>query len=347
MEEERARYRAHARTKIRFQALRQFERVQVGSSGFNPTDVRLTNPLDRRLKAGFRMPRQSSLGDSGLAFGSAFFPYSIPMSASLRFVSAIIAACLLIQGLAYGNSASTEPGPGSLVSAADVVTGPSLRVTNLVLTAHMMGDVSIPESRVFVPPLEEVTLFAPLDWGPAYQWTRNGATIEGAVGNRLGLGPAGISSGGRYALVSDGGKVSSSVTLSLAALSRVNNFSVRSELMPGRDVGILGFVIEGEASKSFLLRAVGPSLRQFGIQTPASLPRMRLFDSDGKEVPLTDVLVSNIEAFFPRVGAFPLPGGERPGIAVRLASLMPGGYTIHASDDSGLGGTILIEAYGL
>ena len=134
-----------------------------------------------------------------------------------------------------------------------------------------------------------------------------------------------------------------STTLVLGAV-----LSARVELAPGTAPQIVGFVVGGKSRKNLLLRAVGPSLAQFGIAKPAALPRLRYYDSAGEEfVSSSAGFPPDWDAIFASAGAFPLTGGERAGDAYTTVSLDPGLYSVHVFDDAKLGGTALVEVYEL
>jgi hypothetical protein len=66
--------------------------------------------------------------------------------------------------------------------------------------------------------------------------------------------------------------------------SRIVNLSTRGWVGAGEDVMIAGFVVEGQPgeTKRILLRALGPSLEQYGIAAALFDPAMRLYDAKGE-----------------------------------------------------------------
>ena len=54
------------------------------------------------------------------------------------------------------------------------------------------------------------------------------------------------------------------------------NLSTRMRVQTGDNVGIGGFIVTGTASKNLLLRAIGPSLTQFGVPDVLADPVMEL-----------------------------------------------------------------------
>src|SRR5687767_12803477 len=66
-----------------------------------------------------------------------------------------------------------------------------------------------------------------------------------------------------------------------AVASQPLNISVRSRVGTGADVLISGFINSGTAAKKVILRALGPSLQQSGINDPLADPVLELHASDG------------------------------------------------------------------
>jgi len=121
----------------------------------------------------------------------------------------------------------------------------------------------------------------------------------------------------------------------------VANFSGLLTVAPGGSTPTIGFVASGQTS--FLVRAVGPSLKTLGVQNPVASPVLHFFDSTGKEIIFVHSEIAlNWPAIFASVGAFPLSGGPD---AYEVDSFAPGAYTIQVTDSSGKGGTVLLEMY--
>ena len=138
--------------------------------------------------------------------------------------------------------------------------------------------------------------------------------------------------------------------------NNISNVSARIDLAPNGSY-VFGFVVPplgwtsnlpGTGDVAILLRAVGPSLKAFGITNPAPSPTMKLYNSNGQL--MTFVLFPTELAIdwarvMASVGAFPLTGGEQLGTAFNAANFPPGNYTVTISDSSGHGGTVLFELY--
>ncbi len=224
---------------------------------------------------------------------------------------------------------------------------PYAGVTTLVMGLDVSNGIvpAAPASRVRVPPNERVTLILPDSWTYPIQWRKDNAPIAGATGHTLFIPLATSADSGRYDVTgAPFPHTATGIVLEVVAAGHLGNFSSRFELPAGATTHIVGFVVSGASSKNLLVRAVGPSLRQFGLTKPVAQPLLRFFDSAGKEIGFVHpAVVVDLDAFFAAVGAFPLIPGERD--AFDYGGFKPGAYTIHVTDGSGQGGTVLVETY--
>lgn len=104
----------------------------------------------------------------------------------------------------------------------------------------------------------------------SYQWFKDGVPIPGATSATLVISNAQTSNLGSYRVIvtGTGGSVqSTAVALTVTAFSgvRLVNISTRSYVGTGSDVMIAGFIIDGTAPKTVLIRASGPALAQFNL----------------------------------------------------------------------------------
>ncbi len=135
--------------------------------------------------------------------------------------------------------------------------------------------------------------------------------------------------------------------LRIARLGRgkLVNISTRSAVAVGGRL-ISGFVIEEEPAQ-VLVRAVGPGLLEYGVEGVMANPRLVLFQQDMELVANEDWSIDDneedIAAAAAKVGAFGLTPGS--GDASILITLLPGVYTVQASDVDAGGGEVLIEVY--
>ncbi|MSU23835.1 MAG: hypothetical protein EXS32_08435 [Opitutus sp.] len=125
---------------------------------------------------------------------------------------------------------------------------------------------------------------------------------------------------------------------------RLVNVSARNRVGTGDDILIAGFSLAGAGSKQVLIRAVGPTLATFGVQSPLADPTLRVVDSRGVTISANDNWAAALAPTFVQVGAFPLALASRD--AALLVTLPAGGtYTIQVSGVNNTTGEALIEVY--
>jgi hypothetical protein len=190
---------------------------------------------------------------------------------------------------------------------------------------------------------------------PTLQWRKNGAALAGAT-NRILVIPAVESpSAGNYTCIAtnaSGNTLSSAANLAVsdtADLSRLTNLSVRTNAGPDAQTLIAGFVVGGPAaigSKNLLVRASGPSLRQFGVPGALDDPTLRIFSGNS-------LLVTNdnwngnaqIKSLATQFGAFAFDSDASKDAAVALENIVPAGYTAQIAGNAGVTGIALVEVY--
>ena len=109
----------------------------------------------------------------------------------------------------------------------------------------------------------------------------------------------------------------------------------------GDNVGIGGFIIAGSVPKHVLVRAVGPTLAQFGVPNPLADPVLELHGPPGFATIINDNCVP------PQIiGPPPLcqPGSLD---AIIEATLEPGAYTAIVRGKNNATGVALVEVYDL
>ena len=130
-------------------------------------------------------------------------------------------------------------------------------------------------------------------------------------------------------------------------VSSLSNLAVRSTLDAAGGTLTVGFVIDGNAPRRLLVRAIGPGLAQFGVAGVVEDPRLvvrREAAIMAENENWSSDEASGIAAAARLVGAFGLPAGSKD--AVLLLTLPPGAYTAQMSAASG-GGVGLVEVYQL
>jgi hypothetical protein len=129
------------------------------------------------------------------------------------------------------------------------------------------------------------------------------------------------------------------------------NISTRLQVGTGARVMIAGFVVQGSAPKRVLIRAVGPSMAQFGVPDVLANPRLELHDNtnvigrndDWETTQLGGVIISDQVAEIQNSGMAPIDSAESALIAV----LTPGSYTAIVEGISGGTGVGSVEVYDL
>lgn len=121
------------------------------------------------------------------------------------------------------------------------------------------------------------------------------------------------------------------------------NLSTRMRVLTADKVGIGGFIVTGSAPKRVLVRALGPSLAQFGIPTFLADPTITLYGPTGFGPLLNESWRSTQETEIQATGL--APGNDvEPAMIVTLE---PGAYTAVLSGANGGTGTSILEIYDL
>ncbi len=121
----------------------------------------------------------------------------------------------------------------------------------------------------------------------------------------------------------------------------LRNLSTRTILAPGQ-LSITGFVVAGAAPRRVLVRAIGPSLAQFGVVNVAANPALTVLKGDSQIGANSGWGgAATTAAVFSLVGAFDLSVTSRDSALV--LTLDAGNYTAQVRADSG--GEVLVEVY--
>jgi hypothetical protein len=255
----------------------------------------------------------------------------------------------------------------SPVAASDAATysvaiaDPAGSVTSMsvALTVAPTGGPPVPVTIVLQPnPIStpvggQATFTAAVtgDSALTYQWRKNQSPIAGATGPSFTISNAQYSDAGTYDLVASNGFSSAySFPTPLTVVpagppSRLVNLSTRGLSGSGAQALTASFVVVGTGTVSTLVRAVGPTLANFGVTGVLANPQLTLLGSNGK------VLASNnswggtaaLIAAFGETGAFALPPASLDDAL--LSSLPPGGYTAEVQGANGAMGVVLLEVY--
>lgn len=125
------------------------------------------------------------------------------------------------------------------------------------------------------------------------------------------------------------------------------NASTRAYVGTGDEVLIPGFAVTGSGQVRLLVRAVGPTLADFGVDGALADPELTLF-SGPTAIGANDnwgaaANAAEITAAVRQAGAFALPANSRD--AALLVSLRAGTYTARVAGAGGTTGTALVEIY--
>ena len=135
--------------------------------------------------------------------------------------------------------------------------------------------------------------------------------------------------------------------------TELGNISTRMNVGTGDNVLIGGIIIQGNAPKKVIIRAIGPELTQYGVPGALQDPTLELHDGSGALIGQNDnwgttilggVITSDQVAEIQASGLAP---GDSHESAI-IATLQPGNYTaIIRGEPDGTTGVALVEVYDL
>ena len=140
--------------------------------------------------------------------------------------------------------------------------------------------------------------------------------------------------------------------------ARAVNFSTRGQAgrFSSGDVALTtGIVVDGQSSRTVLIRGVGPALARFGVTDALPDPVIRVYRRDGLAIASNDNWTDettingrtftreDLQAAAAGCGAFSLATDSKD--AALLLTLVPGNYTVELRSANGVVGTALIETY--
>lgn len=239
---------------------------------------------------------------------------------------------------------------GTLMTYQGVATQSS---NDLVLVKKLTLRIGTPTQITLQPRSSSVSLGGTVTFSvttdgtdlPIYQWSFNGQPISGATGPALTLTNVQVAQAGSYTLSitnSSGTLISEAAQLTVNANdARLVNLSIRSQAGTGAQTLIVGFNLSAGATKTLLIRGIGPTLTGFGVGGALPDPQLQLFSG-------STVLAQNdnwgggaaITSAAANVGAFALAPASRD--AALLQSLGAGGYSAQIGGGTGVA---LVEVY--
>jgi hypothetical protein len=125
--------------------------------------------------------------------------------------------------------------------------------------------------------------------------------------------------------------------------SLLANISTRGKVETADNVMIGGFIIGGADATRVLVRALGPSLANSGIQQPLADPDLELHNGDGSLISSNDNWRATQQAEIVATGLEPQDNRE----AAILATLQVGNYTAIVRGQNITTGVGLVEVYNL
>ena len=127
------------------------------------------------------------------------------------------------------------------------------------------------------------------------------------------------------------------------ANSKIANISTRANVGTGDNVMIGGFIIGGDQPTKVIVRAIGPSLTQFGVSGALLDPVLELHDGTGNLVTQNDDWRSDQQQTI--IDSHLAPSDDRESAIV--ATLQPGNYTAIVRGKNTTTGVALVEVYNL
>jgi arylsulfate sulfotransferase len=122
------------------------------------------------------------------------------------------------------------------------------------------------------------------------------------------------------------------------------NLSTRGLVSGGDNVLIDGFIVSGTEPKTMVLRALGPSLSDYGVSNVLPDPVLSVYDSSGSLVGYNDNWQSDLNHSVTEANGL-APANPLESALVR--TLNPGAYTVVVTGVNATSGTGLVEVYDI
>ena len=238
-----------------------------------------------------------------------------------------------------------------------VLSGAAWAETKLAL-ARQSTTSPVDPVEITVPAGERVEISFPILSGNV--WFKNNAPIVGSVGRKLVIPAAHLNDAGRYRVTFLGHGFCESQELILRVADTGSNlpaqqpnfltYTCRAQAGSGGQSLVAGFILgdvpgNPAATRRVLVRAVGPTLLQFGVTGVLLSPQLAVYDQAGKACPAENVSAEELARIQQSTGAFPLPAGSRD--AVQVVRLGPGAYAAQVTSRDGTVGAVLFEIYDI
>ncbi len=155
-------------------------------------------------------------------------------------------------------------------------------------------------------------------------WTGREMIVWGGVGGSY------LNTGGKYCAAAP-------------PVGQLLNVSTRMQVLTANNALIAGFIIGGTGSKDVLLRALGPTLQNFGINGFVADPTLDLRDSNQVQIAFNDNWKDTQQSAINATGKAPPSDAES---AIRR-TFTPGNYTATVRGKNNTTGIGLVEVYDL
>ncbi len=276
----------------------------------------------------------SATASSGLAVAYSTTSATCSVNASSGLVTAIAAGTCTIVASQAGNSVYV-----AAQNSQDVIVGKANQAITFTSTAPTSPTIGGPGYTVTAVGggSGNAVVFS-LDATS----TANTCSVSGGVVNFVGTGTCIVDANqAGSANYNAAPQVTQSITVSPP--TRLANISTRGQVQTGFDVMIGGFVISGASAKTVVVRAIGPSLANFGVSGALPNPTLQLVRSSDQSVIATnDDWGSAANAAQITSSGF---APSNPLESAILTTLQPGAYTAIVSGVGGATGVGLVEVY--
>ena len=265
--------------------------------------------------------------------GGAFVPIASLAAGATSFSDqqAAAGATNTYRVIAFNGSGSSAG-----LNEASITTPPAAALFTRTMTVQRGGSLRLAASATGTGAL-------------TYQWLFNDVPLANATSALLQIDHVDDRHAGSYRVRVSTGTLSSTsnaaTVIVATAVSRLRSLSTRARVAPGAGVPIAGFVVSASASKRLLIRAVGPGLRPYGIDSPLPDPVLDLTTPTGVRITAADAISPADAAIMQQANAFALPAGSTD--VALVATLPEGAYTAIVTDKNGATGVGLVEIYDL
>lgn len=278
------------------------------------------------------------------------------------FIIALLASSLWAQ---YGDRFS------NLSSRAQVGTGSNVVITGFVIQEGapkkvllravgpslspfgITGALSDPQLQLFNN--ENLMILSNDNWSSADQSVQSGVgAFSLPINSKDSVVVATLAPGAYTAMVKSVTSTGTGVALleiyELDGSNRLMNLSTRANVGTGGNTLISGLsVSKSQGARKVLIRAVGPTLTEFGVSGALVDPTISIADSSGRQIAGNDNWYTNdnktLTDAFTKAGAFSLMPNSKD--SALLLDLMPGNYTILVNGVANTSGVALVELYDL